>query len=163
MASVRHDYKATTRYVPLAVIAVWMFSGACLYGFYALRTDYVPPLEKQLIFWSPWLLLCAVGVWAQFDYNRRFKPIDVTAAGVWFGVEGGPHSQLLRWEEIERLEPFPLPGHPRYGREKGGIRLFRSGQSFLVYRQIGGFEELCRTLEERLSPRGVSVPRPADR
>lgn len=159
MASARHDYKATTRYVPLAVMAVWVLAGASLYAFYALRTDYVPPLEKQLVFWSLWLLLCAVGVWAQFDYNRRFKPIDVTGAGLWFGGAEAPRSQLLRWEEIERVDPFPLPGHPRYGRGKGGIRLFGSGRSFLVYGQIGGFEDLCRALEERLSPRGIFLPR----
>ena len=160
MSSVRHDYKATTRYLPLAVIAVWVFSGACLYAFYALRTEYVPPFEKQILFWSPWLLLAAVGVWAQFDFNRRYKPIDVTEAGIWFGVEGEPRSQLLRWEEIDRVEPFPLPGHPRYSKEKGGIRLFRKGRPFLIYDQLGGFEQFRRTLEARLVPRGVSVPPP---
>lgn len=160
MAATRHDYKATTRYVPLAVMVAWVVAGASLYSFYALRTDYVPPFEKQLVFWSPWLLLCAVVVWAQFDFNKRFRPVDVTGAGLWFGREGAPGSYLLRWEEIERVEPFPPPGHPRYRRAKGGIRLFGSGRSFVVYNQIRGFQALCRALEERLLPRGVSVPTP---
>lgn len=158
MTTSQHTYSFRTRFLPLLVMVGWLLTGSCLFAFFALRTGTVPPPEKQLGFWSPWLLLSAIAIVFQIDYLRRFRPIEVADEGLWFGSKASTRSQLVRWDEIKGVEPFPLPEHPRYGREKGGIRILSQGKPLPVYARIGGYRQFLAALKGHLSGRGISVP-----
>jgi hypothetical protein len=153
-----HEYRAVTRYIPLMVIGVWACAGIGLYVAVTLRSDTTAPLEKQLFFWVPWLVLFALGIWGQLSYNKRLKPIELTMDGLWIGRQGRTGAVLVPWERIERVER--LPSSSRSGAivpSKGGIYICENGRSFVIYEQIRGFEDLWRELQEGLAQRGIIV------
>lgn len=159
MLRARYSYKTSTRCAPLVVIGAWLATGGCLFIFYCLRAGYIPALERQWGFWAPWLFLTVIGLGIQVDYIRRFRPLEVADVGLWLGGEGRKRSELIPWDDINLVERFPLPGHPRYARQRGGVRVIASRRSVVIYENIQGFGELRKELEQHLSRRGISVPR----
>ena len=120
---------------------------------------YVPPIERQLLYWATWAALVTVGLWGQRNSNKRLRAIDVSGGGLWFGGEGGVRSILVRWEQIDRVERFSYPDLDAiYMLKKGGIRLWAAEKSYLIYEHIHGFADLCEEIRRKLAERGITMP-----
>jgi len=156
-----YRYATTTRHIPLIVITVWMFIGVALFLWVLLRSDVSLPIEKQLGFAVPWILLIALGIWGQSSYNKRLKPIEVSDSGLWIGDRGRPGSILISWEGIERVQRIH---DPRGGRGfvpgRGGIFVWHDGQTFVIHEQLRGFEECWFEVEKQLRTRGIREDQP---
>lgn len=156
-----YRYSATTRYIPIIVIAVWAFAGVAVFFWVLLRSDAPPPIEKQLGFVAPWALLIALGIWGQLSYNKRLRPIELSDSGLWVGEQGRPGSALIPWERIDRVQRIRDPGGGRgFVPGRGGIFIWHSRRPVVIHEQLRGFEELWREMKDQLERHGVREKEP---
>lgn len=144
----RHDYDPWLKAEPRIALAIWALlpPGVAL-GHELLRGSW-PPAEGLALLALLSAPMLALGVWGHRNRTRRLRPVTATDEGLRFEPGLGRRSELVRWEEIDRIRAFD--GHDleaRYVNRTPGLRIESGTRVFWIYRTISDFERLLVTIE----------------
>ena len=154
---VRYEYPSRTRHIPLVVLCVWLGAGA-IFVYTFTPTDHTPPIAERLALLIPFSVLTGLALLAQWWYRRKFRPIELTDEGMWFGGVAS-NTSFIGWDQVERALWVTNPGRKGAAPGRYGLVIWVGGRARIIHEQLEGFDEFIRTAETHLSARGVSIDR----